>query len=89
MSRSIFVELIGVRCEEKVVYDTIARSTAQPVIDNFFHNVDVDLFSTLIGSYVELLEESGSDSSSVLLGKRRWRKLRVAIERERDMVRLL
>ena len=37
-----------------------------PVIDNFFHDDDelVDLFSTLIGSYVEL-EESGSDSSSV------------------------
>lgn len=47
----------------------MARRMAQPVIDNFFHNDDVDdfvdLFSTLIGSYVELLEESGSDSSSV------------------------
>lgn len=46
----------------------MARRIAPP-IDNFFHNDDVDdfvdLFSTLIGSYVELLEESGSDSSSV------------------------
>ena len=49
-----------------MVYDTMARRIAPP-IDNFFHNDvvdDVDLFSTLIGSYVELLEESGSDSSS-------------------------
>jgi len=44
----------------------MARTTAQPVIDNFFHkdddDDDDDLFSTLICSYVEL--ESGSDSSS-------------------------
>lgn len=49
-----------------MVYDTMARTTAQPVIDNFFHkdddDDDDDLFSTLICSYVEL--ESGSDSSS-------------------------
>ena len=66
----------------------MARRIAPP-IDNFFHNDDdvVDLFSTLIGSYVELLEESGSDSSSVcgwLSEVERWRNLRVAIERERE-----
>ena len=43
----------------------MAKSRIAPPIDNFFQNdVVVDLFSTLIGSYVELLEESGSDSSS-------------------------
>ena len=51
----------------------MARRIAPP-IDNFFNNdVVVDLFSTLIGSYVELLEESGSDSSSRECSFERWR----------------
>ena len=65
----------------------MAKSRIAPPIDIFFHNdVDVDLFSTLIGSYVELLEESGSDSSSVCGWLRDGGNLRVCIYRE-SMVR--